>query len=953
MKTLLSCSLITVQLLLASLALAAPPTNDSFASATVVGPTLPATLTGDAREATYQAGEPILNSEARNGSIWFKWVPTTAGTGFAIPTFTWEAAPGSGFEMLVHSGTTLAALTTLARGNEPEPLQRFSFQIGQTYFIQIFVNTNTISATFPWKLEMTHTSAAPTPPPNDAFASATLITAGVPRSATGTTVAATIESGESIDNNRTRSIWYQYTTTTAVSRLFILTPDGEDSFPKAEIFTGSSLTTLSRVGLIDSYGETLIPLTASTTYSIRVFNEEANSYSVPGTFSLEINTSPAGSIPSNNAFASATNLGSVLDGIATGNSFKSTIEAGEKLPMGTTGTVWFKWTAPTTGWFAVSAISEDFPPGLSVWAGSSLANLKLKGSSDSFNALTIFKAALGETVYFQACGEGGYFFPFDLTVSETTDPETPRVISSALSSATVNATSTAQTVTLTLQIEGSADGTIDYVDLLHPNGGFADSAFTSDFVQISGTPGNGVFTASLTIPAGAAPGSYPIVVNLKDGNEGANYTFGPTGLITDRSPLYGFWPTYADIPTGPDSLSVTNSSTADAPPNLSNFTVTPASADLGTAAATFIFSAVLTDAQGVNFVSVDWNDPAGILPGDNIDLTRTGGTALNGTWTGTLTIPRFTEPGRIDLTLLVSDTIGQARQYGIQAVNYGLRDRQFGRLLAMSNSFITLNNTVGTDVLPPQISEVAITPNPATFGSGGTVDLAISVRVKDALSGTDEVYFALGSSSVSLLQRISGNAADGVYGRTVTIRRADSAPGVYVSSFVTYDMSGNEGTTTAAVPGVPATTLLAPAVGSYNAWAYGNSLPPPLDVPSATAQADGISNALKFAFNLNPTESITGSARILTPGTGLAGLPSITRIGAGATARLRVEYIRRILAPGLSYSVEFSSTMGAWTAVTGGMMTPINTEWERVVVEDTAGAGLPIRLGRVKIVVNP
>jgi hypothetical protein len=946
------------QVLFASLALAAPPANDGFSSATVIGPALPVTLFGNAREATYQAGEPVLDSESRNGSIWFKWVPSSAGTGFAVPVFTWEAVgptiPGTGFEMLVHAGTDLAGLTTIARGEEAAPVQRFAFTTGQTYYIQVFVTTDTVSATFPWKLEMSSTTAAPAAPINDAFASATTIATSLPRTATGTTVAATIESGESIDNYLTRSVWYKYTTsTTAVSRLFTLTPDGADSFPKAEVFTGSSLTTLSRVGWIDSYGETLIPLAASTTYHIRVFNEDAFGYSIPGTFSLRISASPVGAVPDNNNFANATNLGSALDVVSAADSFKSSVEAGEKLPMGTTGTVWFKWTAPTAGWFAVSAISDDFPPGLSVWAGSSLANLKLKASSDSYNALTTFKADLGEVVYFQACGEGGYFFPFELTVSPAVDPDAPRLTSSALSTSTIDVTSAARTVTLTLNIEGPADGYIDYVDILHPNGGVADFAITSDFVQVSGTPGNGAFTASLTIPAGAAPGSYPLVVNLRDGTETADYTFGSTGLITDRSPLYGFWPTYADIPNGPDALTVTNSGTADALPALTSFTVTPTSANVGTAAAIFTFTAVVTDAQGVASVSVDWNDPAGILLGDNVVLTLTAGTALNGTWTGTLPVPRYADPGRIDLTLLVSDTIGQTRQFGIQPVNFGLRDRYNGRLQEMSNSFITLNNTVGTDVLPPQISEVTITPNPATFGSGGTVDLAVSVRAKDSLSGTDEVYFGLGSNPVVLLPRISGTAADGVYGGTVTINRADSGPGVRVSSFATYDLRGNQGIITSAVPGVPATTLLAPAVGTYDAWAFGYSLAPPLDIPSATAQADGISNALKFAFNLDPTQSITGAARTLTPGTGREGLPSITLIGSGPTNRLRIEYIRRIAAPGLSYSAEFGSTLGVWTPVTGGTVSAIDTQWERVVVEDTAGAGSPIRFGWVKVVVSP
>lgn len=948
-----------IKVLFASVALAAPPSNDDFSSATVVGPSLPATLVGDAKDATYQADEPVLNSESWNGSIWFKWVPGSAGTGFAVPAFTWEIAgpstPGSGYEMLVHRGTSLSGLTTIARGDEFAPLQRFAFEIGQTYYIQVFVQTDSLFASFPCKLVVSSTTGPATPPVNDAFGAATLITSGVPKLATGTTVGATIESGESIDAQFTRSVWYQYTSDTDDSRLFRLLPSGDDSLPKAEIFTGTSLTNLSRVGWINSFGETSIPLVNGTQYYIRVFNEEADSYSVPGAFVLQINPSPPGLVPDNDAFSNASNLSSALPATTTGNTFKSGIEAGEKLPMGTNGTVWFKWTAPSAGWYSALATSLDDPPGISVWTGSTLADLKLKGASDSFSGLTNFMASEGETVYIQACGEGGYFFPFGLEVTAAIDPELPRVVSTALSNPTVDVTSGAQTITVTLEIAGPAHGYISYVDFLHPGGGLADFASTADLIQTSGTPGNGIFTTSLTIPQGAAPGSYPLVVYMRDGSESSDYLFGSTGLITDRSPLYFLWTTYADIPSGPDFLTVTNSGAANSPPALTSFAVSPANADVGAAPASFTFTAVVTDAEGVNSVSVDWNDPSGILPGGSLDLVRDSGTAVNGTWSATLEIPQYADPGRIELTLAVTDSIGQARQFGIQPNNIGLRESYYGRLQTMSGSFITLNNSAGLDKVPPQISEVTITPNPARFGSGGTVDLTISVRAKDAQAGTDEVYFTLGSNPLFLLPRLSGSPADGIYGATITVRRANSGPGVYSAFFATYDLINQEGIITSAVPGVSETTLLAPEPGTYDAWAFDFGLVPPLDVPSASAQADGISNALKFAFNLDPTQSVTGAARFLTPTTGLSGLPSIVRVGSGATASLRVEYLRRI-APGLRYAAEFSSTLeeaNSWTLGGVETVTAIDALWERVVVEDSPGAGSPVRFGRVKVTSNP
>jgi hypothetical protein len=941
---------------LASSALAAPPSNDAFSAASVLASGLASPLTGDALGATYEANEPILDSRAQNGSLWFKWTPAAAGTGFAVPTFTWEedataTVNDSGFEMVVYRGASMSALTPLARGSENSPIQRFAYSLGQTYYIQVCVDTGASAATFPWRLVLDAGTAAPSAPANDAFASAVVISTPLPRSVNGSTEAATLESGESIETNLTRSVWYRFTGAANSTRSFTISSTVANSYPQADLFTGTTLQNLTRVARLDADGEVLISSTSSTAYYIRVFNDD--SLSAPGAFTLTVAAAPAGAAPGNNAFASATNLGSVIDGTTVGSTFKASLEAGEKSPMGTNATVWFKWTAPAAGWYAVSAASDILPPGIAVWSGTTLTNLKLKKSSDSTVANSVFKASNGETVYFQAGAEGGYGGDFTISVSLDVDPGLPQLTAVGLSSTSVNVTSADQPVTVTLNLEGAADGFISSVQLLHPNGGVVGFAETADLVQTSGTPGNGTFTANLTIPKGAAPGAYPLVIALAN-DSGVVMVVAQTGLITAQSPI-GTWTSYMDIPTGPDSLTVTNSGTADAAPALTSFSVTPASADLGTGDAVFTFRAVVTDAQGVDAVTLGLNDPAGTLGSDALDLALTAGTVLNGTWTGTITIPRFTSLSRIDLTLVVSDSIGQIRQFGIQPENGPLSDKFSGRLQVMTNAFVTLTNSLGPDDLPPQVSEVSLTPNPATFGSNGELEVAVSVRVKDTVSGTDEVNFSLDSAVQFLLPRISGTSADGVYGATVKILRADSAPGVQNSTFTTTDLSGNNGITTSIVPGIPSLTLLAPTEGTYDRWAFDYALESPDEVAAANPSLDGISNTLKYAFNLDPTVSVAGEDRVLLAGTGLSGLPNISQIGTGASTRLRVEYIRRVGATGITHQVEFATSMngpGDWTPATSETVSPIDSSWERVVVEDTLGAGAQRRFGRVKVVLS-
>jgi hypothetical protein len=755
-------------------------------------------------------------------------------------------------------------------------------------------------------------------------------------------------------------VWYKYTTgatPTSAIRQFSLFSDSVDSFQTLEVFTGSTLANLTRIARVEDYKATLVTLAASTTYYLRVSNDD--SYSTPGAFEIEIAIQPSGTAAANNNFASATNLGSGLNVPTSSNTFKSTLETSEKNPFAVGGTVWFRWTAPSTGWFTVSAESDDWPPALAVWSGTALANLKLRGAANSYGPSVTFAATSGETLYFQAGAEGGYSYPFEplapftISVSADTDPGLPRLTSLTLSAASVNVTSASQSVTATLSMAGPEDGFIDALYLLHPNGGVVDAAFYEDITQISGTPGNGDFTATLEVPRGLAPGSYSLVAYLTK-DFGDYLSYGSTSLITPQSPTWA-WESHFDIPSGTDQITVTNTGTADTAPNLTSFTVSPTSGDVGTAAQTFNLSAVITDAQGVFAADVEYRGPDGEAVG--VSLARTSGTATSGTWTGSFTIPRYSAPGRVNLTLRFVDTVGQSKRFGIQPNSLPLDDKFAGRLLTMSNATITLTNTAGIDIIPPQASEVTVTPNPATFALGGTASVTVSTRVKDALSGTSSVEVSLDGFTFTTLPRTSGTAADGIYSTVLNVDRAEFLPGVYALWISAGDGLGNISIFTPPAPGLPNVTLNA-LPGGYDEWSLDKNLSAPDDDPLAEPQGDGINNALKFASNLDPNLSITGAQRILDPVEGTSGLPAIRQVGSGATARLRVTFLRRLSTPGLAQVVEFCSDPSAtgtagWTPATGPeTLESINAQWQRVTVEDVEGTGQLRRFGRLRVEVT-
>jgi putative alpha-1,2-mannosidase len=127
-----------------------------------------------------------------------------------------------------------------------------------------------------------------------------------------------------------------------------------------------------------------------------------------------------------------------------------------------------------------------------------------------------------------------------------------------------------------------------------------------------------------------------------------------------------------------------------------------------------------------------------------------------------------------------------------------------------------------------------------------------------------------------------------------------------------------------------------------------------------TPAGDGIANLLKYAFNLigsgagqSPTLA-TPNASVLAPD-GSAGLPFVEM--EDTTGELQLTYIRRKAssAPGITYTVEFSSTLAAdsWAENPSATesVTSLNPTFERVTVTDSL-ASPARRFVRVRVTAN-
>ena len=108
-------------------------------------------------------------------------------------------------------------------------------------------------------------------------------------------------------------------------------------------------------------------------------------------------------------------------------------------------------------------------------------------------------------------------------------------------------------------------------------------------------------------------------------------------------------------------------------------------------------------------------------------------------------------------------------------------------------------------------------------------------------------------------------------------------------------------------------------------------------------------NLLEFAFNLNPVKADVAGANATS------GLPVAQLVSVPGGKVLEVNFLRRIatVGPGLDYAAAFSSGLSGWEPGMTPTVTPVNADWERVTVRDSAPAGSERRFVKVVITVNP
>jgi|GEM_PF-840745 len=232
-------------------------------------------------------------------------------------------------------------------------------------------------------LQLTVTGSSIYGPPNDAFANRIGLS-GVAASATGTNENATAETGEP-DHSGTaaavRSVWWTWTA--PANGPVTLDTIGSSFDTLLAVYTGAAVDALTlRASDDDSGGNRTSRVTfdavAGTAYQMAVDGYLGETGQIVVGLAQTASAGPGNDLFANRVAMSGTTAS------ASGANHGATAEAGEPAHAGyaASRSVWWSWTAPTSGQVTIDTIGSDFDTLLALYTGSALTGLTAVASDD-------------------------------------------------------------------------------------------------------------------------------------------------------------------------------------------------------------------------------------------------------------------------------------------------------------------------------------------------------------------------------------------------------------------------------------------------------------------------------------------------------------------------------------------------------------------------------------------
>ena len=384
------------------------PANDTFAGRITLSGTSPS-ASGTNNGASTELGEPAHAGLLGGRSVWWTWTAPSAGTVLL-------RTDGSSFDtvLAVYTGDTLAALEPVAADDNDglgvASRVIFNAVAGRAYRIAVdgrYGDSGVIALSLAFY-------TTPPAPANDHFAARATLSGEIVATG-GTTLFASREADEPnhADNSGGASVWWTWTA--PASGTFTVHSAGSTFNTLLAVYTGTTLGGLAPVGANDQDplgGDTsrvTFEAVAGTAYQIALDGWNDGFGAGMGDYLLAL-VPGDGSVPPNDNFANRIRLTGAS--VATlGSNVGASKEYGEPQHADEPGgaSVWWTWTAPSSGYVSIDTVGSTFFPLLAIYTGSTISTLAEVASDWGFTAedgtnRLVFRASQGFTYHIAVDG---------------------------------------------------------------------------------------------------------------------------------------------------------------------------------------------------------------------------------------------------------------------------------------------------------------------------------------------------------------------------------------------------------------------------------------------------------------------------------------------------------------------------------------------------------------------
>jgi len=353
-------------------------------------------------------------------------------------------------------------------------------------------------------------------------------------------------------------------------------------------------------------------------------------------------------------------------------------------------------------------------------------------------------------------------FTAEDTVAPNCDGTAPQVVSMSLSANSVDSSSVAQTITVTVHITDDLAGMKDgYISFTNPNSpkslGFYVFGPPNPFsILTSGDARDGVYTGTLTVPVGTAVGTWVPTVDIND-------------AVGNRRTL-----TAADLAKAGITGSFTQVGVGDAgvPPKLVGLELSRTSLDTFASAQELVVTVHVTDDVGLSSFTVGFLGPSASGNGNGPQLNSrfdeadlVSGDARDGVYRKTITVPQYSARGFWKI-----DSVDMFDKAGNENTVNDVNARGF------VGGF---TQTGAGDSKAPTLVSLSFGP-PTVHVADADQTITVTARISDDLAGMKVGSAIFNSEAISSQQIITyfgpdqlidGTATDGTYRWSFTVPR--------------------------------------------------------------------------------------------------------------------------------------------------------------------------------------